>query len=95
MTKTNLQACLAILQALNKKNQLTAEGISSSITMNRKSLSHCLLVLSEQSFLKKKEQQDSETYQITETGKKVLRFFKLDNIVEYKRVPNSSEWSAP
>ena len=77
MSTPKLEACVAILQVLNNKGQLGAGNIESTTRTSHSFLGECLAILAEQGMVEKKEASDA-VYSITENGRRVLKFFKME-----------------
>jgi len=85
MSMPKLESCVAILQVLNSKDQLGAGDIASAIRTSPSFLGECLSILAEQGMVEKKEA-SAAVYSITENGRRVLNFFKMDRVLETKQM---------
>jgi predicted transcriptional regulator len=85
MSTPKLEACVTILQVLNNKGQLGAGGIASATRINPSFLGDCLSILAEQGMVERKEV-GAAVYAITENGRRVLNFFKMESALETKQM---------
>jgi len=90
MSIPKIEVCLTILQVLNIKGQLNADRIASKAKISPSLLGECISILAEQGMLEKKEH-NVPVYCISESGKRVLSFFKLGSILECKKVLRAQE----
>jgi predicted transcriptional regulator len=79
-----LEVCISILQVLNNKGQLSTSKIASTTRISRSLLGECISILAGQGMLEEKEHR-APVYTITESGRNVLNFFKIDSILESKK----------
>jgi len=82
--KPVLEACVAVLDVLNKKGNLPISKIATFTRIRSNTLGKYMSILAEEGLLEKEESVSSNAYRITEGGKNVLTFFKMDNTSECK-----------
>jgi predicted transcriptional regulator len=72
--------CTDILQVLAHKGLLTPTKVGSEVKIDGSLLGNCLDLLAKQSLIEERIDSDSGVvYAITEPGKRVLKFFRLDH----------------
>lgn len=77
MNAPKLELCVGILQILENNGQLSATNIAVEVKINRNLLEQCIKILAEQGMVRKADNNTSVVYDITQSGEKVLKFFKL------------------
>jgi predicted transcriptional regulator len=86
MRALKLKLCVGILQVLNKSGQVDANKIAVKVKIKRSLLEQCIRLLVEQGMVSKIENSSLVIYDITKSGKKALKFFKLDKPFETTKI---------
>jgi predicted transcriptional regulator len=74
----NLEICLSIIQFLDKKDPQTLENIEISTITKADLITKCLNLLIEQRLIEKTTNDNNqETYENTDRGKRILEFFHV------------------
>jgi predicted transcriptional regulator len=81
-----LKLCVGILQVLNKNSQIGATNISVKVKIKRDLLKQCIRLLVEQGMVREIKNSNPVIYEITKSGKKTLKFFKLDKPLETTKI---------
>lgn len=79
MNSPNFESYVGILQVLGEKGRLSATNIAAKVKTTRSMVEKCLTLLAEQGMVSKTGNNNGVVYDITNSGRKVLKFFKLDN----------------
>jgi predicted transcriptional regulator len=79
MQAPTLVLYVSILQILNENGQLNATKIAAKVKINRSLLEQCVRLLVEQGMVSEIDNCNPVIYSISKSGKKVLRFFMLNN----------------
>jgi predicted transcriptional regulator len=79
MSAPKLELCVGILQVLREKGQLSASRIATKVKISSILLNQVIRLLAEQGMVSETENNNLVVYDITNSGKKVLKFFGLDN----------------
>lgn len=79
MNAPKLESYVGILQVLGEKGRLSATNIAAQVETTRSMLEHCLTLLAEEGMVSKTDNNSMVVYDITNSGRKVLKFFKLGN----------------
>jgi predicted transcriptional regulator len=91
MRVPKLKLCVGILQVLNKSGQVDANKIAVKVKIKRSLLEQCIRLLVEQGMVSEIEHSSLVIYDITKSGKKILKFFKLDKRFEINQISKISK----
>ena len=79
MNAPKLELFVGILQVLADNGQLSAANIATKVKIDRNLLERCIKLLVEQEMVSETKKSNLSVYDIAKGGKKVLKFFRLEN----------------